>query len=132
MNGKETFFHRYYILGCFIVFVGIIACTFLYGKSCGRNEANYNNVNGTIQQATKNIETAGRSVDAAKKENGNARSSIDRAGATVGQVRERAEYSKRELAETRNLIESAIELNRSAQAGLENIRKTNTEDTKAE
>lgn len=125
MNEKDIFFKNDFIPICFLCFVFVIACTFLYGKSCGRNESKYNNVGGTLQQATQEVETAGGIVAEIKEENRDVGYAVDRANETLGQVRERTVICKEQISEARNLIDEIIELNRSAQRGLEDFTEPN-------
>ena len=125
-NEKITdFLHDNFALCFCLTFALLIVAVFFYGRSCGIDEAERNNIKGTIQQTKRDIDEAGANINKAKMENDSARNSINRASQTVGEMRKRVDRSQAELREANRLIDECLQYNYQLKKGLEDIRRTN-------
>ena len=124
MNDRfQTYIHKNFINIMFVVMCAVIVCVFCF---CLRGSApTNNNVNGTVQQIKQDVDTAGTGIKQATLENESARNAVDRASATVGEMRERTDRVQAGVREANNLIAECQRLNKVAQDELKSVTGAN-------
>ena len=103
------------ILCIVIVSVFVCLCPIKYNS----------NVNGTVQQIKQDVDATGASIKQASLENESARDAVDRASATVGEVRKRTDRVQAGVREANALVAESQRLNQVAQNELKSIAGSN-------